>query len=143
GLGSAFHGACTAECSEKMGEASALTGNAQAAADYFHQALTIAERLISNNGGDVNALYVAADAYSGLGYLSSKKARQPGQTASLRKANWTEAQSWYAQSLAAWHRIEHPNRSAMNGFDVGDPAQVAKNLHQCEAALARFGMPPQ
>ena len=88
---------------------------------------TIAERPISNNGGDVNALYVAADAYSGLGDLGFKKAHQPGQTASLRKANWTEAQSWYAKSLAAQHRIEHPNRSAMNGFDVGDPTQVTKN----------------
>lgn len=143
GFDSAFHGACTAECSEKMGEASALAGNAQGAADYFHQALTIAERLISANSGDVNALYVAADAYSGLGDLSFKKAGQPGQTASLRKANWTEARSWYAKSLAAWHRIEHPNRSAMNGFDVGDPAQVARNLHQCEATLARFGAPLQ
>lgn len=143
GFNSAFHGACTAECSEKMGEASALTGNAQAAADYFHQALLIAERLISANGGDVDALYVAADSYSGLGDLSFNKAGQPGLTASLRKANCTEAQSWYAKSLVAWHRIEHPNRSAMNGFDVGDPAQVAKNLHQCEAALARIAAPTQ
>jgi eukaryotic-like serine/threonine-protein kinase len=136
-LGSGFHGACTAECSEKMGEASALSGNAQGAADYFHQALTIAERLISANGDDVNdALYVAADAYSGLGDLSFKKAQKPGQTTALRVADWNEARSWYAKSLAAWHRIEHPNRSAMNGFDVGEPGVVEKNLKRCEAVLS-------
>ena len=143
GFSSAYHSACTAECSEKMGEASALTGNAQVAADYFRQAATIAERLISANSSDANALYVAADAYSGLGDLSFRKAGQPGQTASLRKATWTEARSWYAKSLAAWHGIEHPNRSAMNGFDVGDPANVETKLQLCEAALAKLGAPPQ
>jgi serine/threonine protein kinase len=142
-FGFAFHAACTAECIEKMAEASALAGNRQAAADYFQSALAFAEPLISASDADANALYIAADAYSGLGDLSLKRALQPRQTATLRKASWTEARSWYVKSLATWHRIEHPNHTVMNGFDAGDPTQVAKKLHLCEAALARSSTPYQ
>ena len=105
-----------AACSEKMGEASALAGDPAKAADYFHQALAVAEPLISpkNEAPDYFhaepiALYAAADAYSGLGDLSFRKAQRPGQTPAQQKVIWTEARSWYAKSLETWRRIGHPN----------------------------------
>ena len=133
-----------AASSEKMGEATALAANPGKAAEYFHLALTVAEPLISarNQAPDyshsrLNALYVAADAYSGLGDLSVRKARQPGQTTTQQIASWKEARSWYAKSLETWHRIAHPNHTtSANSFDVGDPVLVAKRLHLCDAALA-------
>ena len=125
----------SAACDVKLGEAATLAGRDPAAADYFHRALTIVEPLISNAGADLDALYVAADAYSGLGELSMKKAQRRGETAEQRKSNWTESRSWYLQSLKTWQRIEHPNRAAPNSFQVGDPASVAKKLKATEAAL--------
>jgi eukaryotic-like serine/threonine-protein kinase len=125
----------SAACDVKLGEAATLAGREPAAADYFHRALTIVEPFISNADADLDALYVAADAYSGLGELSMKKAKRRGETAAQRKSNWIESRSWYSQSLKTWQRIEHPNRAAPNSFQVGDPARVAKNLKAAEAAL--------
>jgi hypothetical protein len=92
--------------------------------------------LILSGTADLDALYAAADAYSGLGELSIRKAQRPGQSAKQRKGNWTEARSSYLLSLSTWHRIEHPNHTAPNSFEVGDPEIVAKELKLTEAALS-------
>jgi tetratricopeptide (TPR) repeat protein len=125
-----------AACDVKIGEAAVRMRNDQAAADSYHQALMIVEPLISTENADLNALYVAADAYSGLGDISMRKAQRPGQTTGQKKSNWAEARSWYRLSLNAWHRIEHPNHTAPNSFQVGDPNIVAKNLKVTEAAVS-------
>jgi serine/threonine protein kinase len=125
-----------AACDVKMGQAAAQAGHEQAAAEYFHQALSIAEPLVSSEVADLDALYAAADAYSGLGQLSMKKAQRPGLTAERRKTNWTEARSSYLLSLNTWQRIEHPNHTAPNSFEVGDPTVVARELKLAEAELS-------
>ncbi len=122
----------------KLGEAAAKAKHGQKAANSFHEALAIVEPLIATGPTNLDGLYAAADAYSGLGELSMNAARQPGLTTAQRKSYWTEAQSWYAQSLNTWHRIEHPNHTAPNSFQVGDPAVVAKELKLAEAALSSF-----
>lgn len=118
----------------KLGEAASKAGHDQAASEYFQQALNIAEPLIPAN--NLDAIYVAADAHSELGVLSARKAQRAGQSAASRRSNWDEARSQYEQSLSAWHRIEHPNHTAPNGFQVGDPAIVAQRLRLAEAALS-------
>ncbi len=118
----------------KLAEAAYKAGHDRAAAEYFQRALTIAEPLIPAN---LDAIYVAADAHSGLGDLSVKRAQRPGASAAARNSNWTEARSQYGASLSAWHRIEHPNHSAPNSFQVGDPAIVAKRLRLAESALSQ------
>jgi len=125
-----------ASCDVKMGQVAAQAGHQQAAAEYFHRALTIAEPLMSSATADLDALYAAADAYSGLGELSMRKAQRTGQAAERRRANWTEARSSYLLSLNTWHRIEHPNHTAPNSFEVGDPAMVAEKLELTEEALS-------
>jgi len=120
----------------KLGEASAKARHQQKAAEYFHHALAIVEPLISSEPADLDALYAAAYAYSGLGALSMRQAQQSGLTLQRRKSDWTEARSWYVQSLNTWRRIEHPNHTAPNSFQAGDRATVAKELKLSEAALA-------
>jgi tetratricopeptide (TPR) repeat protein len=127
-----------AACDVKRGEAAVRMQNDQAAADSYHQALMIVEPLISTENADLNDLYVAADAYSGLGDISKRKAQRPGQTTDQKKSNWAEARSWYQLSLNTWHRIEHPNHTAPNSFQVGDPNIVAKNLKVTEAVTAQW-----
>jgi serine/threonine protein kinase len=126
----------SAACDVKLGEAATLAGNDQSAADFFRRALTIVEPLVSNADADLDALYVAADAYSGLGEFSLKKAQRRGEAVAQRRSNWTEARSWYSKSMDTWRRIEHPNHTAPNSFQVGDPAMVAKKLKLTEAALS-------
>jgi serine/threonine protein kinase len=120
----------------KLGEAAAKAGRDRDAANYFHQALTIVEPLISSAPADLDAMYAAADAYSGLGDLSMNAARHPGLKLEQRKSSWTEARSWYVLSQTAWHRIDHPNHTAPNFFQTGDPTAVAKELKRTETALA-------
>ena len=125
-----------AACAVKMGEAAARARHLHAAAGYFHQALTILEPMLSNGKANLDALYAAADAYSGLGDLSTKKAQQSSQIVAQRRSSWLEARSWYLRSLATWGRIEHPNHTAPNAFQVGDPSIVTKALKKVEAALS-------
>ena len=49
----------------------------------------------------------------------------------------TEPADLDAQYAAAntWHRIEHPNHTTPDSFQVGDPTVVAKALKLTEAAL--------
>jgi tetratricopeptide (TPR) repeat protein len=120
----------------KLGEAAAKAGHRQEAADDFHQALTIVEPLLSTAPPDLDAIYAAADAYSGLGDLSAKAARRSGLSPKQRRSSWTETRSWYQLSQNTWRRIDHPNHTAPNFFQVGDPEVVAKELKQAEAALS-------
>jgi tetratricopeptide (TPR) repeat protein len=120
----------------KLGETVAATGHDQDAADYFHQALTVLEPLIAAAPPDLDALYAAADAYSGLGALSAKAARRPGLSTQQRRSSGTEARSWYLLSRNTWQRIDHPNHTAPNSFHVGDPAIVASQLKSAENLLA-------
>jgi serine/threonine protein kinase len=131
-----------AACREKMGEAAARIGNTKLATEYFHQALAAVEPLLSAQQPDLAALYTAADAYSGLGDLQLREAAHPPQDAKPAEL-WSEARSRYVKSLDAWHRIKNPVRDGPSGFDAGDPAKVVKNLQLCDAALAKFGAPPQ
>ena len=124
-----------AACDVKMGEAAAQVGSAKAA-DYFHRALAIAEPLIASESADLDSLYTAADAYSGLGRLSLKRAQQPSQTVAHRQSEWAGAHSWYQLSLKSWARVQHPNHTSPNGFQVGDPMIVAQELKRTEAALS-------
>ena len=125
-----------AACTVKMGEVAAQAGNTKGAADYFRQALAIAEPLISSESTDLDLLYTAADAYSGLGRLSLKEAQRPSQTVAHRQREWENARLWYQLSVKSWGRIQHPNHSSPNGFQVGDPTIVAQELKLTEVALS-------
>ena len=124
-----------AGCSEKLGEIATLAGNLQSAEDNYHQALAVVEPLKAIKPPRVDALYTAADAYSGLGDLKLKQIGTSAEPTSWRKAR-SEACSWYSKSAAAWHQIEHPNRNTPNGFDAGDPAVVTKKLQQCQMVVS-------
>lgn len=99
----------------------------------LHQILNFAEPALSTQKPDLALLYLAAQCYSGLGDLELRKARQSRHDPAKQREKWIAARLWYLKSLDAWHRIEHPRP---NAFDTGDPAEVAKSLQLCEAALS-------
>jgi serine/threonine protein kinase len=127
-----------AQADVKLGEAALKAGHDQKASDYFRRALTIAAQSIASDPPDLDALYAAADAHSGLGDLSLKKAGHAGLIAERRKSYLSEARSNYQNSLETWHRIPHPNHTSPSSFQAGDPILVAKQLKQTEAALANL-----
>jgi tetratricopeptide (TPR) repeat protein len=127
-----------AACDVKMGEAAAKARRDQDAAAYFQRALKITEPLIATQPPDLDALYATADAYSSLGEIDARRARRRGLTPTQQKSSWTQAQAFYSQSLNMWRRIEHPNHTAPNSFQAGDPATIAKELRVVEEELARL-----
>jgi serine/threonine protein kinase len=128
-----------AACVRLMGQAEAQSGNATQASDYYHQTLNIVEPMLADSGAQPEALYAAADAYSGLGDLKLLAAGQPGLNGENRRANWTEARSWYVKSRDAWRRIEHPSHVDPDGIEVGTlPEAVEQNIHRCDTALAKL-----
>jgi eukaryotic-like serine/threonine-protein kinase len=132
---SAAHHANVAACDVKLGEVSIAAGQDRSAEMYFRRALDMASPLIASEIPNLDALYVAADAYAGLASVSVRKAKRSPQAAE-QKQNWADARSWYEMSLSTWQRIGHPNHIAPNGFQAGDPAIVAKGLRLAEAALS-------
>jgi serine/threonine protein kinase len=134
--GSMDNHANVAACDVKSGEAAVMAGHDQLAESYFHRALKLVEPLLAAEPPDLDALYVTADAYSGLGSLSERKARQAGQSVDQKKTSWSEARSWYQLSVKSWQRIEHPNHTAPNTFQVGDPATARKHLESAENTLS-------
>ncbi len=125
-----------AACEVKLGEALVKARTYQKAEEHFRTALAIVDPLIVRQPADLDALYTAADAFSGLGDVSSAKARGTGLTKADRKAAWNDAKSSYAASLDVWRRIEHPNHTAPSSFQVGDPTAVKKKLKAAEAVLS-------
>jgi tetratricopeptide (TPR) repeat protein len=120
----------------KLGEALTAGGKDREAEEEFRQALAIVEPMISGGDAELDALYAAADAYSGLGDLGARAARQRGISAEERRRRWSEARGWYAKSQDTWRRVEHPNHSAPNSFQAGDPVMVAREEKVAESALA-------
>jgi len=125
-----------AACDVKLGEAAVRAKNYAKAADYFDSALEVVRPLVGREPADLDALYTAADAYSGLGDVDSAKASGRGMTKAERMAAWNDAKTAYTSSLKTWRRIEHPNHTAPSSFQVGDPAIVAKKTKATEIALA-------
>ena len=87
-----------AACTKQMGIAAAQSGEARSA-KYFHDALAVVEPALSEPEPNLEALYTAADAYTGLGDLQVKEARKPEQNDAHRKAMWTGARTSYQKSL--------------------------------------------
>ena len=130
-----YAGSALVTCTEKMAVAASRAGNSKLAAEYFNEVLKVVEPALRAEKANADIDYLAADSYAGLGDLEFKKA-QLRQNPEQSKESWTEAKSWYLKSLEAWGRIEHPHRPGPLGLEFGDPAQVTKNLHLCEVALA-------
>lgn len=119
----------------KIGEAVPRTQNDQAAADSYHKAIMIVEPLISAEDAGLDAPLCSCRCLFGLGDISMRKAQRKGQTTGRLKSNWAAARSWYQLSLNTWHRFEHPNHTAPNSFQVGDPATTNQKLEVVENAL--------
>ena len=118
----------------KLGEAEARSGHEQAAVRDFQQALDMVRPMMSREPPAVDALYFAADAWSGLAEIRLRSAHRPGEPAEKRNADLTEAKLGFSESLHTWQRIPHPYHTAPNSFQVGDPALVAKRLKMAMSA---------
>jgi len=122
-------------CLVKMGEAAGQMGKPVLAETYFRNSLgSVESRLAPSANRD--ALFTVAAAYAGLGNLELRRAQRSMADEKSRRDRWAAAASWYRKSLAAWKRIDFPDRETPLDLDFGEPTTVAKNLERCESTLS-------
>jgi serine/threonine protein kinase len=122
-------------CLVKMGEAAGQMGKPVLAETYFRSSLgSVEPRLAPSANRD--ALFTVAAAYAGLGNLELRRAQGSMADEKSRRDLWAAAASWYRKSLAAWKRIDFPDRETPLDLDFGEPTAVAKNLERCESTLS-------
>jgi eukaryotic-like serine/threonine-protein kinase len=120
-------------CSMGIAKAELQLHRPDEASASFRAALESLKLPISSNRLDQHLLYIAADAYAGLGRIEAAKAGQSATTEA--RSHWEAARGWFRMSLEQLTHISQamPN----NDVDVGpiDIVQVKKELSPCEAAL--------
>jgi len=122
----------------KIGFLQAKMGKRDQASEEYQRALSIAESIASANPNILEAQYSLADTYSGLGELSQMQALDLSQPIEQQIRYWSEARSYFQQSLDVWQRIHNPGARTPVGFACGDPKFVAREIAQSDAALAKL-----
>jgi hypothetical protein len=103
-------------------------GNYDDATAAYQKALSGAEPLTKKGVPNEWALYVVADASSGLGDIFAAQARRRVREDEKKTQEWNQARWWYERSAEAWRQVH--NAGAMNpgGFDCGCPKRVTAAL---------------
>jgi tetratricopeptide (TPR) repeat protein len=131
--------ATVAEIHEKIGSVYARMGNYDQALQEFKGALEMVEPMMAAHPNIVNAKYVVADAYSGLGDLSQKSASDVRRPRQKQIQDWSEARVYYLSSLDTWKRIHNPGeRTPLLGLACGDPKKVEEQIVKCDGAITRL-----
>jgi len=129
-----------ATCNMGIAKAELQLKRPNEAAASFRAALDSLTPLISNNKPDRRILYIAADAYAGLGRI---EAAQASHSATKDAGpHWEAARNSFRMSLEQLLQISQAKFHVDNDVDLGpvDIEQVKKELSRSEAAL-RSSMP--
>jgi tetratricopeptide (TPR) repeat protein len=111
----------------RIGDTLAALAEQRQAAENYQKALTIVEPLKAVTPPNILALYVAADAYFGMGKLAEVLSTvSPDSETKIKR--WIEARDWYEKSADAWRQTPHPGAVTLSGFDCGNPAQVSREI---------------
>lgn len=113
----------------------ARKGDAELSSQEYHAAIKVAESIASSNPRLLEAHYVLADLYTGLGDLSRTSARRTAHTSEQRIAALRDSLLDYHRSLDQWHQIDNPGRSTPAGFACGNPRSVMRALSECKREL--------
>ena len=119
----------------KLGDFLRHQSQSVAAADNYRESVAIAEKLVMADPQNQEPKYVLADAYFGLGEISSARAEGSSQG---RVASLHEARSWYQRSSDEWRQISRPVPVSSDGFAWGGSKAVTRALEGCEGALAKL-----
>jgi tetratricopeptide (TPR) repeat protein len=112
-----------AECRSHLARASLALGRMPAASSGYQEALDLLKPLLTNAKPAVQALYITADSYAGLGDVG------------IAGGHWQSACAWYTSSLDTWHEVPVALHTRSPSLPVDGPQIVADKLQRCEAAL--------
>jgi eukaryotic-like serine/threonine-protein kinase len=124
-----------------IGSALAKLGKWEQASKEYHLALQLTEPISIADPRILDAQYVLAEGYAGLGEVSQILASDTHSAVPQQVRHWTDARDWYRRSMNVWQLIKNPAVRTPVGFACRAPRTVAKELAQCDAALSRFESP--
>jgi tetratricopeptide (TPR) repeat protein len=107
----------------------------QDASSAYGKALAILEPLQPAQSRNIRATYAAADVYFGLGDLSKSLATRPAAAPGEQRRRWSQAREWYRKSADALEKIPNAGGVSPQGFIYHGPAEAARAILSCEAAL--------
>jgi tetratricopeptide (TPR) repeat protein len=124
-----------AACHDRIGEVWLRPGDASRAEEQYLKALALAIAITPKVPESLDARYLMAATYSGLGDVAARNAHAEG-TGKGRFKFRNRAESWYQQSLAEWAKVPNPSHIAPNQFKVDVPSEVERRLARSRMELA-------
>jgi eukaryotic-like serine/threonine-protein kinase len=122
----------------EIGSSLAKLGKPGQAAEDFQRALGIVESMTSAKPNLLEAQYVLAYTYAGLGELSQNLASDRRRSRQQRIQDWNQARNWLQHSLDIWQKIPYPGMRTPMGFECSSPRVVTRELARCEVAMAEL-----
>jgi serine/threonine protein kinase len=124
-----------AACHDRIGEVWLRAGDASRAEEQYRKALALAIAIAPKVPESLDARYLMAATYSGLGDVAARNARAEG-TGKGRSKFLNQAESWYQQSLAEWDKVPNPSHITPNQFKVDVPSEIERRLARSRMELA-------
>ena len=121
----------------KVGSALVPLGHAPEAEQEYRKALAIDQGVASGSSPPAEIEYTRADSYFGLGNAEATMAAAARQT-DRQIEHWSQAQSYYQESLDTWKGIRSPAYVSPQGFGCGNPTKSSQAVGMADAALAKL-----
>jgi serine/threonine protein kinase/tetratricopeptide (TPR) repeat protein len=128
-----------AECRTRLGQVSLLQRRTDAAANEYQRALELLKPALAATNPEVDALYIIADSYAGLGDVEIARTGAKNLADPQAAGHWQRARTWFASSLDIWLRIPPSLHTRSPSQPVEGPPAVADKLRRCDAALLAAG----
>ena len=129
--GDAGDAVLAAECHTRLGRALLSQRKTEAAANDYQEALGLLKPFLSAASPDVDALYLIADSYAGLGDTELGRIGSLPVSGAQNSSRLERARAWYASSAETWRRIP----DALHGRSPSLPVDSAElSPGSCSAA---------
>jgi non-specific serine/threonine protein kinase/serine/threonine-protein kinase len=119
-----------------LGLSLAKTGNGAQALDHCRKARVIAEELSEANPANTELKALKASTYSNLGNVYASTASNEKSSASKQLELWREARDWHQRGFDIMKELK--DRGEFTTRDLGNIDDIAAEIAQCEAAIARL-----
>jgi eukaryotic-like serine/threonine-protein kinase len=107
----------------------------QVASETYHKALEFTDPETSASHRSVEAFYMMASSYAGLGELETMQAKGTAESSPQQTQHWRQAQEWYGRSAKVWAQVREPGITSPNGFDCVPTQVVTARLAHTNAVL--------
>jgi serine/threonine protein kinase/tetratricopeptide (TPR) repeat protein len=122
---------------ESIGEILVARGDTVSGLQAIREGLTAFEAMAAGGADNRYIRSGLAQCYFGLGMANAALAANARLSSAEKIKLWREARSWAQKSLNIW--VEKRNHGAMESVEREMPKRVAREIAECDTALARLG----